>query len=65
MLQSLVAGSYTVVVKKTGYTPVTQQIDITNDSSEFTAVLSLATVSQTLFVQDTDQKNIAGATGTS
>ena len=62
ILQSLVAGSYTIVVKKTGYTPVTQQIDIVNDSSEFTAVLSLATVSQTLFVQDTDQKNIAGAT---
>jgi hypothetical protein len=62
MLQSLVAGSYTLVVKKTGYTPVTQQINIINDSSEFTAVLSLATVSQTLFVQDTDQKNIAGAT---
>jgi hypothetical protein len=62
MIQSLVPGSYTLVVKKTGYTPVSQQVAISNDSSEFTAVLSLATVSQTFFVQDTDQKNLAGAT---
>jgi len=61
-LQNLVPGSYTLVVKKTGYTPVSQSIALSNDSSEFPVVLSLATVSQTLFVQDTDQKNIAGAT---
>jgi hypothetical protein len=62
MLQNLVPGNYSLVVEKTGYTPVSQQIDIANDSSEFPVVLSLATASQTLFVQDTDQKNIAGAT---
>ena len=62
MLQNLVPGNYSLVVEKTGYTPVSQQIDIANDSSEFPVVLSLATVTQTLFVQDSDQKNIAGAT---
>jgi len=62
LLQSLVSGTYTIVVKKSGYSPVSQQIAITNDSSEFDVVLSLATVSQTIFVQDTDQKNIADAT---
>ena len=41
---------------------MSQQIDIANDSSEFPVVLSLATATQTLFVQDSDQKNIAGAT---
>ncbi|MGA2161848.1 MAG: carboxypeptidase regulatory-like domain-containing protein [Methanoregula sp.] len=61
-LQNLVPGTYSIVVGKTGYTPVSQQIEISNASSEFPVVLSLATVSQTLFVQDTDQKNIAGAT---
>lgn len=62
LLQSLVSGTYTIVVKKSGYSPVSQQIAITNDSSEFDVVLSLATVSQTIFVQDTDQKNVADAT---
>ena len=62
MLQNLVPGNYSLVVEKTGYTPVSQQIDIANDSSEFPVVLSLATATQTLFVQDSDQKNIAGAT---
>jgi hypothetical protein len=61
-LQNLVPGSYTLVVKKTGYTPVSQQIALSNDSSEFPVVLSLAAVGQTFFVQDTDQKNLAGAT---
>ncbi|MGD0535796.1 MAG: carboxypeptidase regulatory-like domain-containing protein [Methanoregula sp.] len=61
-LQNLVPGNYIFVVKKTGYTPASQQVTLSNDSSEFQMVLSLATVSQTLFVQDTDQKNLAGAT---
>ncbi|MFA5236867.1 MAG: carboxypeptidase regulatory-like domain-containing protein [Methanoregula sp.] len=61
-LQNLVPGSYTLVVKKTGYTPVSQSVALSNDSSEIQIVLSLATVSQTLFVQDTDQKNLDGAT---
>jgi len=61
-LQNLVPGSYTLVVKKNGYIPVSKQIAVINDSSEFPMVLSLATVSQTFFVQDTDKKNVAGAT---
>lgn len=60
-LQNLVPGSYTLIVKKSGYSPVTQQITLSNDSSEYQMVLSLATVSQTLYVQDTDQKNLEGA----
>jgi len=60
-LQNLVPGSYTLVIKKSGYSPVTRQITLSNDSSEYQAILSLATVGQTLFVQDTDQKNVAGA----
>ncbi len=62
MLQNLIPGDYAIVVSKTGYTPVSEQIDIVNESSEFPLVLSLASVEQTLFVQDSDQKNIAGAT---
>ncbi|HVP97392.1 carboxypeptidase regulatory-like domain-containing protein [Methanoregula sp.] len=61
-LQNLVPGTYAIVVSKAGYTPVNQQIDITSTSSQFPVVLTPATVSQTLYVQDTDQKNIAGAT---
>jgi len=61
MLQNLVPGSYTLLVKKSGYTPVSQQISLANDSSEYQVILSLATVSQTFFVQDTDQKNVADA----
>ena len=61
-LQNLVPGSYAIVVSKTGYTPVSQQIDLSTGTSDFPVVLTLATVSQTLFVQDSDQKNIANAT---
>jgi PEGA domain. len=61
-LSSMTPGSYTIVVKKSGYSPVTQTITIVNESSEFPVILSLSTVSQTIYVQDTDQKNIAGAT---
>jgi len=60
-LLSMSPGSYTIVVKKSGYSPVTQTIAVVSESSEFPVVLSLSTVSQTIFVQDTDQKNIAGA----
>jgi len=62
ILQNLVPGTYSIVVGKTGYTPVSQQINIISSSSEFPVVLSLSTISQTIFVQDTDQKNLAGAT---
>jgi hypothetical protein len=61
-LQNLVPGSYAIVVSKAGYTPVNQQINIVTGSSEFPVVLSLATVSQVIYVQDSDQKNVAGAT---
>jgi len=62
MLSSMTPGSYTIVVQKSGYSPVTQTITIVNESSEFPVVLSLSTVSQTIYVQDSDQKNIGGAT---
>jgi hypothetical protein len=61
-LQNLVPGTYTIIVSKTGYTPASQQIDTSNGSTQFPVILSLATVSQTLYVQDSDQKNVAGAT---
>ena len=61
-LSGMTPGSYTIVVKKSGYSPVTQTITIVNESSEFPVVLSLSTVSQTIYVQDSDQKNIGGAT---
>jgi len=61
-LSSMTPGSYTIVVTKSGYSPVTQTITIVNESSEFPVILSLSSVSQTIFVQDSDQKNIAGAT---
>ena len=60
-LQNLAPGTYTIIVSKAGYIPTTQQIDISSGSSQFPVVISLATVSQTLYVQDSDQKNIAGA----
>ena len=61
-LQDLTPGTYTVVVSKAGYSPVSQQISIVNESSEFPVVLSPASVNQPLYVQDPDQKNVAGAT---
>ena len=60
-LQNLAPGTYTIIVSKAGYSPTTQQIDISSGSSQFPVVLSLATVSQTFYVQDSDQKNVAGA----
>jgi hypothetical protein len=60
-LQNLAPGTYTIIVSKAGYIPTTQQIDISSGSSQFPVVISLATVSQTLYVQDSDQKNIASA----
>ena len=60
-LQNLAPGTYTIIVSKAGYTPTTRQIDISSGSSQFPVTLSLATVGQTLYVQDTDQKNVAGA----
>ena len=62
LLQNLVAGSYTLVVNKAGYTQVNQPISISNDSSEFDVVMSLATAGQAIYVQDSDQKNVADAT---
>ncbi len=61
-LQDLTPGTYTVVVSKAGYSPVSQKISIVNESSEFPVVLSPASVNQPLYVQDPDQKNVAGAT---
>jgi len=60
-LQNLAPGTYAIVVSKAGYLPANQQIDISSGSSQFPVTLSLATVSQTLYVQDSDQKNVAGA----
>ena len=61
-LQDLIPGNYTIVVSKAGYSPASQQISILNESSEYPVVLSPASVNQPLYVQDSDQKNVAGAT---
>jgi hypothetical protein len=60
-LQNLVPGNYTIVVSKTGYSTVSQQINIMNESGEYPVVLSLATLNQPIYVQDSDQKNVANA----
>ena len=61
-LQDLVPGPYAVTVSKPGYTPVSEQMDFINETGQYPVVLSLATANQVIYVQDSDLKNIAGAT---
>lgn len=61
-LQTLVSGSYTLIVKKSGYADTPQQISLSSDSTEFSVVMPLATTDLTIYVQDTDKKNLDGAT---
>ena len=59
---SLVSGSYTVEVRKTGYIPVNRTILVTNKGEEYTFELPFENADLTLFVQEKDQKMVPNAT---
>jgi hypothetical protein len=61
-LQTLVSGTYSLMVKKSGYADTTQQISLSDNSTEFSVVIPLASADLTIYVQDTDKKNLDGAT---
>jgi hypothetical protein len=58
----LVSGSYTVEVRKTGYSSVNRTILITNKGEDYTFEIPFESADLTLFVQEKDQKIVPNAT---
>jgi hypothetical protein len=58
----LVSGSYTVEVRKTGYSTVNRTILVTNKGEDYTFEIPFETADLTLFVQEKDQKMVPNAT---
>ncbi len=59
---NLVAGTYTVEVKKTGYITVNRTIIVITKSEDYTFELPYESADLTLFVQEKDQKIVPNAT---
>ncbi|MCX6684594.1 MAG: carboxypeptidase-like regulatory domain-containing protein [Methanoregula sp.] len=58
---NLVSGSYSVEVRKTGYTPVNRTIVVTNQGEDYNFEMSFENADLTLFVQEKDQKIVPDA----
>jgi hypothetical protein len=58
---TLVSGSYSVEVRKTGYVTVNRTIVITNQGEDYIFGMPFETADLTLFVQDKDQKIVPDA----
>jgi hypothetical protein len=58
---SLVTGSYLVDVRKSGYTPVSRTIVVSNAPEDYTFDLPFESAALSVFVQDRDQKIISNA----
>ena len=58
---TLVSGSYSVEVRKTGYVTVNRTIVITNQGEDYSFEMPFETADLTLFVEDKDQKIVPDA----
>ena len=59
---SLVAGSYTVEVRKTGYAMVNRTLLLTNTSEDYSFEIPFENADLTIFVQEQDKKMVPNAT---
>lgn len=59
---SILAGSYSVEVRKAGYVPVSELLNVTTQAQDYVFVLPFQSADLTLFVQDNDQKLVSNAT---
>jgi len=55
-LPNLVAGDYSVVVKKSGYLTQTRTVSVSSQSQDYTFVMPYESAALTIFVQDSDKK---------
>ena len=62
ILSNIVAGSFTVEIKKSGLVSVQKQINVTKQGDEFIIELPFETVDLNIFVQDKDKKVVPETT---
>jgi len=61
-LSNILAGSFTVEIRKSGLVNVQKQINVTKQGDEFTIELPFETVDLTVYVQDKDKKVVPQTT---
>jgi hypothetical protein len=59
---NLVAGSYQIEARKSGYVSESQAISVSNQSQDYPITLPFENAATTIFVQDQDQKIVPNAT---